>query len=310
MGRPANFLNWVPSGNPAYIQQPPSGQSNTGWLSGQPPPFQFDNYALYTLDQWIQYLDSQGAAGLYTTVTANYTVVPPIVVVFANATGGAFTVTLPSAVLNPGAVITVKNIGSANLVMIASIAGNIDGGSSAFIAPLGVLSFKSDGANWWELVTAVNDYPNYFASTEATLASAITSAGISPGVIVLTGSFSISSAHTIPSGTILLGRDGGTIITVLSGGSITMLDGTSIRDIRFTTALTSGNMLTLPNNNSKVRECRFTIPAASTGACVYVTGNGNRLYNCFFIGVAGEIATGIDYAGGVDNIDQDSVFLP
>ena len=61
--RPGNYLGWVPSGNPLYVQQPPLGQLSTGWLAGQPPPFQFDNYALYLLDQWVQYLDGITSTG-------------------------------------------------------------------------------------------------------------------------------------------------------------------------------------------------------------------------------------------------------
>lgn len=55
--RPGAYINWVTSGNPSYITQPPSGQQNTGWLAGQPAPFNYENYNLYILDQWTQFLD-------------------------------------------------------------------------------------------------------------------------------------------------------------------------------------------------------------------------------------------------------------
>lgn len=54
---PGSYINWVPSGNPAYIVQPTTGQSTTGWVAGEYPPFQYMNYLFYILDNWVQYLD-------------------------------------------------------------------------------------------------------------------------------------------------------------------------------------------------------------------------------------------------------------
>lgn len=55
---PPSFLNWVPSGNPSYIQQPTVGQSTTGWVAGQAPPYEYVNWLFYTIDQWLMYLQA------------------------------------------------------------------------------------------------------------------------------------------------------------------------------------------------------------------------------------------------------------
>jgi hypothetical protein len=156
-----------------------------------------------------------------------------------------------------------------------------------------------------------NEYQSQSVTSEAELTTAITNAtSAGGGVICLINSFSISSAHTIPVGTLLIGRRGASVVTLTSSGSLTLADGVKMEDIWLTTALTSGNMLNLSNNYSVVRDCRFNIPPTSTGSCIYVTGNSNRTYNNVFVGVAFQSAAGINFASGYDNVDYDSVFLP
>lgn len=188
--------------------------------------------------------------------------------------------------------------------------------SGQFIVPVGiaisttVMLVNATMSALAQIVTTPNAYPNYFCTSEADLATAISSATSNGGgVICLLNSFTVSSARVIPAGTRLIGRDGGSVITIASSGSITLSDGGTMENVYFTTALTSGSMVLLTNNYSKVRDCQFTIPIASTGQCINVTGNANRMYNNRFIGVAGEVATGINYAAGVDNTDSESVFL-
>jgi hypothetical protein len=163
------------------------------------------------------------------------------------------------------------------------------------------------------LVTTPSAYPNYFVTSSADLTTAIASATSNGGgVICLLNSFSISTAFTIPAGTKLIGRKGGAIVTVLSGGSITIATGAYIEDVWFTTALTTltTGMLILANNYSVVRGCQFTAPSNSTTVELLVTGNSNRIYNCVFIGVVGGTTVGIKYQSGTSNIDDSSVFLP
>ena len=104
---------------------------------------------LRTLDQIPQALPYATKA-----VTTTYTVEPFVRVVLANATGGAFTVTLPNAYGKMGQQpIYVKRTNSgANAVTIASAGGTIDGASSQSLATqYATLPFVSDGTNWFIL---------------------------------------------------------------------------------------------------------------------------------------------------------------
>lgn len=86
--RPASYLNWVPSGNPAYIQQPTTGQSTTGWVFREAPPLQYLNWLDYTTDQWIQYLDSlTNISPTVLTTTGNTTIGSNALTSLASTTG-------------------------------------------------------------------------------------------------------------------------------------------------------------------------------------------------------------------------------
>ncbi len=201
----------------------------------------------------------------------------------------------------PGAITSTKPVTSGQYVVPVGMA----------ISATEILVNAALGADA-ALVSSPNAWPSFFAGTEAELATAIASAiSAGGGVICLTSSFTVASAHTIPAATILTGRAGGSILTFTSSGAITLAQGACIRDVWITTALTSGNLVSLANDYCEVRRCQFTIPTNSTGSEVYVTGNGNRIYNNTFIGVQdGASGYGINYAAGVDNADYDSIFLP
>ena len=83
-----------------------------------------------------------------TSKTANYTAADREIVL-ANATGGAFTVTLPAA--TSGALVTVKKTdGSAYGVAVAPASGTIDGAGSLLIsAQYDSYDVVSDGTNWF-----------------------------------------------------------------------------------------------------------------------------------------------------------------
>jgi hypothetical protein len=84
-------------------------------------------------------------------VTAAYTVQSLDRVILANATAGAFTVTLPTAVDRNGQQpITIKRVnGGANAVTIGSTSGTIDGSATASLASqYSCKTVISDGTNW------------------------------------------------------------------------------------------------------------------------------------------------------------------
>lgn len=110
-----------------------------------------------------QVLKSIGTAGAptwsavnqvkYRTVTATNAIIATDNVVFADATAGSMTLTLPSASLYGGLTLTVKRIDSvgANVLTIASAGGNIEGLPTQTMGPGIGVCYCSDGANWWEL---------------------------------------------------------------------------------------------------------------------------------------------------------------
>lgn len=152
-------------------------------------------------------------------------------------------------------------------------------------------------------------WPSATASSEADLASALTAAGIAGGgVILISGSFTLSAAYTVPSGTILLGRAGEEVITFLAGGSLIMADESDIRELTMDTMLSSGTLIDLSGSRCNIRNCKITVPVTSSIICVEVTGSNNLITRSNFIGVVGTPAIGIDYAGGAQNKDEDCIF--
>lgn len=153
--RPIEFIDWVPSGNPVDVIEPPSGQKNSGWQPGEIPPAQYENWVYYILDQWVQWLDQITTPQLL-TVTSNQSLPNTAGTVFANTSGGAITaLTLPAAAGNGALRMTIKNIGigSGNNATILPFAGdNIENQASVVLAPGDYITVVSDGAStYWQI---------------------------------------------------------------------------------------------------------------------------------------------------------------
>jgi hypothetical protein len=85
-----------------------------------------------------------------TSVITSYSVIATDHTIIADAAGGAFTVTLPSAVLNPNRIIIVKRINTTNDVLVASTAGSIDGAVSRLLNTQWLSeTYQSNGTNWY-----------------------------------------------------------------------------------------------------------------------------------------------------------------
>jgi len=86
------------------------------------------------------------------TKTGAYTVTDDDHTVLADATGGAFDVTLPSAVGRRGREFFVKRISATNTVTVKSSGGTLDGTAAATGIALDAQNkgrtFRSDGTNW------------------------------------------------------------------------------------------------------------------------------------------------------------------
>lgn len=99
--------------------------------------------ALDTVPAWLPWITR--------SVTAAYTMVAFDRVVLADATAGAFTVTLPSAVGRHGQqplVVKRTNAGG-NAVTVGSTSGTIDGAATqSLAAQYASITVVSDGTNW------------------------------------------------------------------------------------------------------------------------------------------------------------------
>jgi hypothetical protein len=87
-------------------------------------------------------------------VTAAYSVIEIDSTVLADAVGGAFSVTLPTAVGVKGRIYTVKRLNAgANNVTVATTGGQtIDGAATAVLAAqYDRVTVQSDGANWMRI---------------------------------------------------------------------------------------------------------------------------------------------------------------
>lgn len=104
------------------------------------------------LDGNVLYLDQTPAVipFIVKTVTATYAMQPFDRVILADATGGGFTVTLPSAVGRHGQQpLTIKRTSASNTVTIASAMGTIDGAATASLAAQWALrTVVSNGTDW------------------------------------------------------------------------------------------------------------------------------------------------------------------
>lgn len=97
-----------------------------------------------------------GVLRAITSVSSTYTALYTDEVVLADATGGAFTVTLPTAVGHGGKVFTVKRMNSgANAVTIGTTSSQtIDGATTASLSSqYSARTVVSDGTNWQVLAT-------------------------------------------------------------------------------------------------------------------------------------------------------------
>jgi hypothetical protein len=158
--------------------------------------------------------------------------------------------------------------------------------------------------------SSINTYPSLYVTSESDLTAAITTAIADSGaVICLLNSFSISSSHIIPVDTVLIGRRGQSVITVASGGSLTLSNSVLMRDVYITTALSSGILVTLNSLRSEVTGCKFSVPSNSTTVCINVTGSFSLITNSLFTGVAApSTGVAIQYTSGVSNVDSNCLF--
>lgn len=126
-------------------------------------------------------LTQTGTTGVLPTVlSANYTILKTDSVIFGNSTSATFNVFLPSATTtgsldfalweNAGRILTFKNIGSANeILVIAAGTQTIEGKRAIVVLPGQCTVIQSDGANW-KIVSNSNFVSGFVPTTQANIA--------------------------------------------------------------------------------------------------------------------------------------------
>lgn len=152
-------------------------------------------------------------------------------------------------------------------------------------------------------------YPTVLVSTATELANSLTSLDGAGGIICLQDDITITAALVVPAGVLLLGKYGAQKLTIGVGGSLSLAAKSELRDLTVISGKTSGNLVEMPETRAIIKDCFFQVDNDDPVTCVYVTGSYNRILQTTFTGVVGVgPAAGIDYAGGTDNLDQDSYF--
>ncbi len=88
-------------------------------------------------------------------IADSYFAQPADSLIYADATAGSFTVTLPIAAGHAGRLLRVKQTTTPNTVTVAAASGQtVDGLSSVSLANGAAVQLISDGAAWWVIASA------------------------------------------------------------------------------------------------------------------------------------------------------------
>lgn len=180
------------------------------------------------------------------------------------------------------------------------------------LVPIGVAvsatSIQLAGVGGSTLVGGGTAWPNYAATNESTLASAIASATALGGVIVISNPITLNTTYTIPNQVTLQGRRGASVLTCAAGGNITLASGAVLAELNFVTTVAQ-SMVNVMGNLTRINGCRFDMTGASGATGITVSGYANRMTDNHFLNVESPttVNTGINYASGTNNIDRGSM---
>ena len=168
------------------------------------------------------------------------------------------------------------------------------------------------------IVEGPQPWADHFASSQATLQSAIASCSVAGGgIILITAPFSVSTTIAIPANTKLLGRGPGVNQLTMVNGSLLTLGGTfaSMQSVAVVAQSGfAGTMVAFNASNCNMRECYFDISACTdvaTNIAVNLNQSNSRMYNCgIHLGSPSVNKIGINYQTGATgpNTDVDTIF--
>jgi len=143
---------WTVGNTPARTQ-PTDGEQFSGFSPNQRPSAYWHNWLWGVMSDWLAWFDYVIQTGQspmsVATPTGVYVAANPVTKIIANPAGGAFNITLPSAALNLGYQLTIKNVfgGSNNVTVLPSGSDLLEGQSSIVLAPGDAITLCSDGVN-------------------------------------------------------------------------------------------------------------------------------------------------------------------
>ncbi len=155
--RPSAYPQWT-QGLSTQITQPPTDIWQQGYTPSQSPIPDYDNWLLYTINEWIEWFDQQVySPNTVATITGNTTGAQPVTTYFCNVTSAGFNFTFPASASNAGYKVTLKNasFGSSNVVnLLPTGSDTLEGASSDTLVAGDSKTYQADGNGNWFLVGA------------------------------------------------------------------------------------------------------------------------------------------------------------
>lgn len=157
---------------------------------------------------------------------------------------------------------------------------------------------------------------DHFASSPETFQTALTSCGtLGGGVIQISQSFTLTSAVTVPAGTVIVGRGPGVAAITLNSGGITLSGQFAGLEYVYLIGAAgfTGTLVNFAANGCTLRECNIDFSAVSdvsTNIAVNMNLANNRMYRCYMKIGANINKIGIRYQSGAvgPNTDVDTMF--
>lgn len=167
---------------------------------------------------------------------------------------------------------------------------------------------------WLEYLDEITGgWPNSFADDEISLGVALAQAvADGGGVIAIREAFTIQSSTTIPPNTLLLGREGATVMTVGATAQLILSDNSKLEYLEMDTERISGNVVEMQGYAGLIRNCKQTLDPDLPLVGISVQGDACGVERVLFNGAgAGTTSVGIAFeAGYAESYEENCTYIP